>query len=318
MTDTARSPGPRLRGLLPLDPVKYGRFKTASDYNFTFPKVSYPIDKSGGISNFGMGGNGPDPTLTVNGKQPCGDCGPNAAPKNVNQTTAVVAGVSSTPLTSNQIVTLYFTYEAEQAGIAWRPPATDDWTAPAGLDNGVDLGDWLLWLFKQGQIEGFLKLELDDLDAALQTFDAVVVGVNLNAEADQQVENNQPWDVGPGDEPDPNDGHAIQYLKALSAAGPFGWATWGIDQPSTLAWKQACPQQAFALLTREQAEGVGFPFATLDADLKELGGTAVPTGPVVRPPVPQPPAPLPASHESWWQSVLEWIEEHLGRSSSGT
>lgn len=264
---------PGLRGLLPLDPELHARFKTTAEYGFAFPAVTYPIDKSGGVTDFGMGGNGPDPTLTVNGGNPMGDCGPNAVPKNVNQTTAHLLGVEYAALTSNQIATLYATYEAIQAGSSWRPVGID-WVMPEGLDAGVDLGSWLLWLFQQKLIEGFLRLELSEMDAALQTFDAVVVGVSLNDQADQQCENDQPWDIGMGDEPDPQDGHAIQRLAVESPTGLRKWATWGQVQPSTERWDQKCPQQAFAVLTEEQAVAVAFPYAALLADLKALGGTA--------------------------------------------
>ena len=53
------------RGLLPFNPEKHARFKTAADYGFVWPTPVYPIDRSGGITDFGMGGNGPDPTRVV-------------------------------------------------------------------------------------------------------------------------------------------------------------------------------------------------------------------------------------------------------------
>lgn len=282
MTITENTPHRFQRGLLPLDPVKHARFKTAINYGFALPSAIYPIDKTEGITDWGMDGNGPDPTLTVNGGNPVGDCGPSAVPSHADMLTAVLTGENlvANTMTSDQVVDLYFQYTG-------------------GQDTGVDLGDWLLWLYQQGTIDGFLKLDLSQMDAALFTFNVVIVGVNLNPQADAQF--GTMWDVGPGDEPDPDDGHAILYLKAQTPSGPFAWCTWGATQPSTLAWKQACPQQAFAVLTKEEAEGVGFPFAALDADLKALGGTAVPLtppspgpAPAPAPPTPGPgPAPLP-------------------------
>jgi hypothetical protein len=261
------------RGLLPLNEAKNARFKFAEEYGFTFPTATYPIDKSAGITNYGMDGNGPDPTLTVNDGRPVGDCGPCATPAHANMITAVLAGLplDKNSMTSNDVVTLYFTYEAELAGIPWRPPATGSWVAPAGLDNGVDLGDWLLWLFKQDLVKGFVKIQLSDLDAALATFDVVIVGVNLNPNADEQCENGVAWNVGPGDEPDAQDGHAVLYLKAATSTGPFVWCTWGQQQPSTLAWKTACPQQAFAVVT--DPDVVASFYNELVADLTALNGT---------------------------------------------
>jgi hypothetical protein len=116
-----------------------------------------------------------------------------------------------------------------------------------------------------------VKIQLADLDAALETLDVVMVGVNLNPDADEQCENGQAWDVGPGDEPDPQDGHAILYVKATTPTGPFVWCTWGQQQPSTSAWRTACVQQAFAVITDPDSFA---PFYNqLVADLTALNGT---------------------------------------------
>jgi hypothetical protein len=271
-----------LRGLLPFMPSKHARFKSASDLGFSWPTPIYPIDKSGGVTNFGMGGNGPDQTLMVNGGNPVGDCGPNAAPKNCNIASAALLGLKNfTALTSNQIVTLYFIYQAQLAGISWRPSG-DNWTAPGGLDNGVDLGDWALWLFSHdingnpaapgsGLIDGFVKLDVADMDAALSFGFAVICGVCLTAQADDQFPGT--WTVGPGNQPNPLDGHAIERLVSQSPSGPARWATWGGLQWSTLAWDQACVQQAIAVFDAEQALAAGFPVSAAQAALKALGGT---------------------------------------------
>jgi hypothetical protein len=97
------------RGLLPRNDEKNARFKSVQEYGFTFPTPTYPIDKSAGITNYGMDGNGPDPTLTVNGGQPVGDCGVCATPAHANMITAVMAGLAlgENSMTSNDVVTLY-------------------------------------------------------------------------------------------------------------------------------------------------------------------------------------------------------------------
>jgi hypothetical protein len=250
------------RGLLPLDPAKHARFKSFADYGYTLPAPSYPIDRSQRAvipkDGWGMDGNGPDPTLTVNGGQPVGNCGPCAVPAHANMLTAALCKLplAANTMTSDQVVSLYLRYTG-------------------GRDTGVDLGDWLLWLFQQGLIEGFVKLPgLYDLDAALSHFNVVVVGVNLNPQADAQCEAGQPWDVGPGDEPDPSEGHAILYVYRQSPTGLAEYITWGQRQFATAAWQTACPQQGFAVITRQEAEAKGFPFDQLVADLTALGGTA--------------------------------------------
>ena len=138
-----------MKGLLPFDPEKHARFASAASLGFTFPVPAYPVTRTEGITDWGMGGNGPDPTLTANGGQPVGDCGPCACPMHADMLTAVLAGLplGQNTMTSDQVVDLYFQY-------------TD------GQDTGVDLGDWLLWLFQQHLIEGFVKIDLSDLDAA--------------------------------------------------------------------------------------------------------------------------------------------------------
>jgi hypothetical protein len=320
MTDVSGSDLRFHRGLKAFDPAKHARFKHARLYGFEFPAAVYPVDKSEqniiGALGYGMDGNGPDsPEYTANGGQPVGDCGVAAVPAHANMITAVQAGLAlaGNTLSSNQTVTLYFIYEAQSAGVSWRPPAVGaTWTQAdleqaQQLDEGVDLGDWLLWLFGhdidgnpaapgEGLIEGFVVLNHDQADQALSLGFVVIAGVNLNPQADNQVLNGQPWDVGPGDQPDPDDGHAILYVVAESASGPNGWITWGQYQPSTFAWRSKCPQQWFAVLTKELAEAAGFPYAPLVADLTALGGTVAPApapAPSPAPPAPAPPKPTP-------------------------
>jgi hypothetical protein len=134
-------------------------------------------------------------------------------------------------------------------------------------------------------VEGFIKLDLSEMDAALALGLVVVTGVSLNPQADQQVQSGQPWDIGPDDQPDPNEGHAILYIKADSASGPYSWASWGQQVVSTYAWRQACPQQAFGVITDPDfLEANGFPTAQLVADLTELNATVNPLPAPVAPP----------------------------------
>lgn len=346
------------RGLKPFDPQKHARFKVAADFGFTWPVPTYPLLKTGGLTDIGMGGNGPDPTLSVNGGNPAGNCGPNAAPKNVGQTTAALGGVTETPWSSDRITNLYFLYEAIEAGVSWRPPplavawSQADIAEAAQLDQGVDLGDWLLWSATHdeqgnqvavgaGLVDGFVAVGLDEMEAGLGTADAVIAGVNLNDNADQQFNdweagtNPAGWDLPAGEAPDPNEGHAIEYAEAHSASGPFAWGSWGAFVPSTLVWREKCPQQAFAILTKETCESKGLPWEAIASDISALGGTTVapsapppppaptpappaptpaPPVPVIPTPPPAPPAPpeMPPWFHGWWEEVVDWIEHHMG------
>lgn len=295
MTDTSTTPPTRqagLRGLLPIDPELHAALKTPTDYGFALPAPTYPIDRTAGITDWGMGGNGPDPTLTANGGNPGGNCGPCAVPYHADEMARKLWSItdSTTEWTSDKIMELYLRYNN-------------------GQDNGVDLGAWLLWLFQQGYIEGFVKLSLDEMDAALDTFYAVVVGVSLNPQADQQFTNHQPWDIGPGDEPDPNSGHAILYLLAQSPTGPYEYCTWGAGQPATKVWRDGCVTQAFGVLTKEAAEAKGFPFAQLVSDLKALGGTAVDAPP--QPVPPTPPAPVTETSPGVFEKIEDFVEHEV-------
>jgi hypothetical protein len=219
-----------------------------------------------------MLGNGPDPTLTVNGGNPMGDCGI----AGYLHTGQMAAGIWNEPIpsiTANEAATLYFTYEAIEAGISWRPPNTNDWVPPAGLDQGVDLGDFLLWLFQQGNIDGFVALQFSEVDAALAQFDSVICGWILTDQTDQDFSTNTVADVGPGNEPDPSDGHCMPLMYA-TVTGLSQTNTWGGGLYITQAYRNACLQQAFAIITKEAAQAHGFPLEANEADLKALGGQA--------------------------------------------
>lgn len=290
-------------GLTRFDAEKHARFRSAAEYGFTFQTPSYPVDKTFGIADWGMEGNGPDPTLTLNNGQPVGDCGPSAVPAHAaiiaNQLVGGLPGF--TRMTADQVVSLYFEFTG-------------------GQDTGVDLGDWLLWLFQKGLIAGFVKIDVAELESALATFDVVVTGVDLIGTEPQGV---VPWDVPPGASPNPNEGHAILFGRATSESGPFGWISWGQVIESTLAWRQQCPQQAFAVLMDAEitAKGWAQQAAAIVADLKALGGTVY-VAPAPDPqPTPSPtPAPSPTPSDDRFLhdlrdaclDVVRVIEEHLG------
>lgn len=290
MSDTDHKYG---RGLHPLDPHKLAQIKTAAEHGFAWPTPLYPIDLTGAVRDLGMGGNGPDTTQTIPGG-PFGDCGPNAGPKNVDQCTAAMYHLDEVVWTTDRTIRLYFLYQAMAAGITWRPPAAGvEWTQAdqdqaAQLDLGVDAVDWLVWLATHdeegnvaavgdGLIEAFVKVLPNELEAAAYTARAVMVAVSLNDQADAQFDawqagtNPAGWDVGPGDEADPSEGHFIILGEAKSPSGPYSWGSWAAFVPSTYAWRKACVQVGFAVLTKED---VGQEFYAAAAKvIEELGGT---------------------------------------------
>lgn len=289
MSDTAHKYG---RGLH-LNHDTLALLKTADELGHSWPAAVFPFDITGGITDLGMGGNGPDSTQTIPGG-PFGCCGPNAGPKNVDQTTAHMAHEDEVAWTSDRTIRLYFVYQAETAGITWRPPALGaTWTQAdqdqaAQLDLGVDPVPYLVWMAThdedgnvvavgQGLIEAFVKVDADDIERAASTARAVMVAVALNDQADAQfdawLEGTNPagWDVGPGDGSDPEEGHFIIIGAGDSASGPYKWGSWSKFVPSTYAWRKACVQVGFAVLTKED---VGQAFYDAAAKvIAELGGT---------------------------------------------
>ena len=115
------------RGLHPFSAEKHARFKSAAEYGFTFTPPTYPIDKTSGLTAWGMDGNGPDPNLSGPFAEflstGVGDCGPCAVPAHADMLIAALTGqpVSTFTLSANALLTLYFMYEAEQAGSTWKP-----------------------------------------------------------------------------------------------------------------------------------------------------------------------------------------------------
>lgn len=269
-----------LRGLKPFDPTKHERFPLASSVGFTFNKPTYPIKRTGGLTSFGMFGNGPDNTLTVNGGNPCGNCG-FCGFYHVRMMAAAFSGEAVPSFTANEVVTDYFTYMAIVAQIAWRPPpvgtpwSETDVLQASQIDDGVDLGDMLLWKFQQGDLDGFVALQLDEVDAALSQFGSIIAGWVLTDQTDDDFNRNVVADVGPGNEPDPRDGHCMP-IEAVDMQGGYTEAnTWAGSLRMTSAYRQACLQQAFLVLTKEQAAAHNFPLQQTETILKDLGGQAV-------------------------------------------
>lgn len=239
------------------------------------PAPVYPVDVSGGITDWGMLGNGPDPTLTAP-YVPVGDC-TFAGRQHLKMAKAAADGESETWETSDELVAEYLAY--------------DD-----GQDVGANIADLLLAWYKAGVILGFAPVDHTDpaaVDAAMAAFHGVYAGVQLTDDADQLFAEGEPWAVGPGEEPDPDEGHCIVKVAAQGPGDYDTWVTWGALQESTTSWTQACLDEAWAVITSEDAaSAVGLDMDALRADIEALGGTGGNPGPE---PAPEPaPAPVPA------------------------
>ena len=263
----ARIPG--LRGRLPVKPPAE-RF--AIGYLSTYlrgplPAPAYPVDVTGGIpdSAWGMCANGPDPTCTTypNG---LGDCG-FAGKVHYGMAKAACYGETETPESSDALATEYLAYDH-------------------GQDIGVNLADVLLFWYQSGRIKAFAPVDHTDpaaVDAAMEAFKGVYVGVNLTDDANDLFNQGQPWTVANGEQADPSDGHCIVKVKA-DGQGLDGYVTWGALQPATREWTTACLEEAWAVVMTED-EAAKIDMGALLADIEALHGTAPAPGTAV-PPIP--------------------------------
>ncbi len=218
------------------------------------PAPSYPIDVSGGITDWQMLGNGPDPTLTVHGRQPVGDC-TFAGRQHLRMAKAAAGAETETWETTDQLVTEYLAYDH-------------------GQDEGANVADLLLYWYEAGKIMAFAPVDHSDpaaCDAAMAAFHGLYVGVNLTDDADALFGRGQPWTVADGQRSDPNDGHCIVKVKA-DGHELDTWVTWGALQPSTRQWTAACLDEAWAIVTTED-EAKQLDMNALLADITALGGT---------------------------------------------
>ena len=250
MTDE-RSAGKRGRLAVKPDGEKYA-IQWAHTYLAVLPAPTFPIDVSKGITAWDMLGN-----------DTYGDCGPAA----YGHETMLSGGVPTTA----EIEQLYLTYTG-------------------GQDVGVNLADFLLWLFQQGKIEGFAPVESG---TEFQVMDGlkrgIYIGVNLTDADMGNFNNGLPWVAGT---PDPNEGHCVLVVKADDPNGNITLVTWGADQIVEHGWYEGCTEERWVFLTKEDLTDAGY--AAMYADLAALPQVTVGPAPTPAPtPTPAPPPPVP-------------------------
>ena len=239
------------------------------------------------------------------GNDQYGDCGP-AATEHFRMSKGLYSG-DETP-TEAETVALYFDY-----GIAQGEP-------PPQPDEGVENATWLAWLFAESQsaklagddIDEFAYAEVnissvDNINSAMLEFNGVLCGVNLT-DYDEQDFPNVPWGTQTPVQPNPQLGHDIVKVR-FGQSGPAGdtYVTWGALQQATTGWSSACIDEAWVIVTREDAENAGIDFDALLAECTALGGGQVVPTPAPTPPAPTPtptpPSPTPPTVA--WRSVVE-------------
>jgi hypothetical protein len=244
------------RGRLPKKPPgeRFAIQYVSSYLSTPLPAPSYPVDVTGGITSWGMLGNGPDPTCTTH-PNGVGDC--TFAGRQHNKMAKAAAGDETEQWeTSNQLVAEYLAYDN-------------------GQDKGAQIADLLLYWYNNGTILAFAPIDHTDpaaVDSAMAAFHGAYVGVNLTDDAETLFSQGEPWTTANGEQADPNDGHCI--VKVAADGSQFDtWVTWGAEQKSTLAWTAACLDEAWAIITQEDATAANLDIAALRADIDALQGT---------------------------------------------
>jgi hypothetical protein len=251
---TTRSAG--RRGRLPVKPPaeRFAIQYLSSYLPAPLPPPAYPVDVTGGITDWGMLGNGPDPTCITHprGVRDCTFAGR----QHYRMAKAAAVHQTETFEPSDALVAEYLAYDH-------------------GQDRGANIADLLLYWYRAGTILAFAPLDHTnppEVDAAMAAFRGVYAGVNLTADADSLFGQHQPWTIAGGEQPQPHDGHCIVKVTADGTAFD-GWVTWGGVQRSTLDWTQACLEEAWVIITAEDAAAGDVNMAALRADIDALHGT---------------------------------------------
>jgi hypothetical protein len=243
------------RGRLPVKPpAERFAINYLSAYLSTpLPPPVYPVDVSAGIVDWGMLGNGPDPAVP---QYPAGvlDC-TFAARQHYRMAKAAAAGEQEQWETCADVVAEYLAYDH-------------------GQDHGANMAEVLLYWYNAGRILAFAPLDHTnpaEVDSGMAAFHGAYVGVNLTGDADPLFTAHEPWTVANGEQANPNDSHCV--LKVAADGSQFdSWVTWGLIQRSTVAWTKACLEEAWVIITEEDAEAASLDIAKLQADINALHG----------------------------------------------
>jgi hypothetical protein len=280
-----------LRGRLPKRPPEQ-RFalKWAHEYlAVELPAPNYPVNVTEGIVNLGMQGN-----------DVWGDC-VEAGEVHYEMTTSASAGSPFTPSPDLAV------QRAQQyAGFGTTPPGP-----------GTDMPGYLHSLYQAGIILGWCPVDQTNRTTCVSLMAlgfGLLIGVNLYDANESQFNSGQPFDVMPGQSPDPNDGHCVLWGSSQSATGPEGVGTWAVWWPTTEAWIESCLIQnpdgeAYLVITTEEQKAQFAP--ALFSDLDAIGGGDDPE------PAPTPPGPTPVPVPSpevvtWLQEAWAWVKEEIG------
>ena len=266
-----------------------------SQFRTSLPTPPSEWDGTHGITQWGMDGN-----------DQWGDCGAAATDHGDVAKTGDTSeiGQLGKPKYNGTLAT-YWAYGLSQ-GETGQPPNQSDQP-----DQGVDNASWLAFLYKEGIINGYGEVPLDHLHAYAVELNGLLMGVQLDDDAEQDFEAVPPvpWGSLATDTPDPNMGHDILFIK-YSADGTAAVVTWGGLQAVTAEFLRDNVTDAWAILDEDDAHRAGINWSDLQAALQAVHGTEGPNpSPAVSP------VPAPAGARAVFQEIEEFahdVEERVG------
>lgn len=219
-----------------------------------FPVDESPVDFTHGLKDYGM---------AMNDKLGC--CGV-AGDYHKNMIDALTAGLAALPVpddgttVADEIGSTYLQYDH-------------------GQDEGVDLGQWLLWRCSNGlaglpPIGGFAMVSDNGAEyaGAFKAFGGLYVGILVNSEMEDEFEEELPWT---STNTDWVGGHCGVHAARNASYGRC--ITWGADQLFTWANWRATREEAYVILTPEMMNTPSGEFnnvnvAQLKQDIQKLQG----------------------------------------------
>lgn len=225
------------------------------------PDAPAEFDHTGGWNHFQMLGNGPDPTLTVHGGVPVGDCA-FVGTANVTAIDQIETNEAVRFPTADDVVSTYLTYDR-------------------GKDMGANLSELLAYWHNHGlpwagRCAGYASVNPRDTDefwAAVNAYGCGYIGVAMTQAMQQATQEGNPWDfTGSPADYQVEGGHCVVVVSRMTGGGEV--VTWGMRQRFTDAWLQACVEEAHVVITPAQVarhgDGYGLDIERLEADLADL------------------------------------------------
>lgn len=221
-------------------------------------------------ADWGMLGNGPDPTVEK-GFQGAGDCVFAGAAHETMVWRKLRHGVD-TPMSGKTTIEDY----SELTGYVLDDPSTDygtDMHDAAGYRKRIGIRDANE---DRHRIAAYLFLRAGDFSQAVTaayTFGAVGVGFEFPNSAWDQFDAGEPWDDVGDDQID--GGHYVPGVGSMDSSGQLTCLTWGKRQVMTKAFYEKYVDEAVVYLSEEQirgdGEGIhGLNLTELKADLAAL------------------------------------------------